>query len=280
MRRLGIFAIIAILLLTNIVAPAAAAAGPDRDWIVTLHGKFDPRTEANEVLKPHGDKARQLYRHALNGFSFRGSAATADALRRNPKVRTVVEDHQVSIVAETLTPGVKRIRARTPTAPDAHEAGFTGAGVRIAIIDTGIDLDHPDLVAGLDTALGKNCYSSGPPEDGHGHGTHVAGIAAARADNNIGVVGVAPNARLVPIKALSDTGTGEWSNVICAIDHLTALATDADPNNDVRVANMSLGDVGPVGNCNDGGLREAICNSTAAGVTYVADCGQFDGRCG
>ena len=54
------------------------------------------------------------------------------------------------MVAETLTPGVKRIRARHPAAPDAHEAGFTGTGVRVAIIDTGIDLDHPDLVANLD----------------------------------------------------------------------------------------------------------------------------------
>jgi subtilisin family serine protease len=96
-------------------------------------------------------------------------------LARNPKVRTVVADGTVSIAAETLAPGVKRIGARHPVAPDAHEAGFTGAGMRVAIIDTGIDLDHPDLAANLDVALGKNCYSAGPPEDGHGHGTHVAG---------------------------------------------------------------------------------------------------------
>ena len=103
--------------------------------------------------------------------------------------------------------------------------------------------------------------SRGWPRTRHARGRYQA----ADADNGIGVVGVAPDARLVPRKALSDTGTGEWSNVICAIDHLIALAIDGDPNNDVRVANMSLGDAGPLGTCSDGGLRQAICTSVAAG---------------
>ena len=111
-----------------------------------------------------------------------------------------------------------------------------------------------------------------PPQDGHGHGTHVAGIVAAAA-NGIGVVGVAPDARLVPFKVLNDQGSGEWSNLICAVDYITGLATDGDPSNDIKVANMSLGDVGGIGTCTDGGIREAICRSTAAGVTYVAAAG-------
>src|SRR3989304_1297105 len=162
-------------------------------------------------------------------------------------------------------------RPRPPTQPDAQEAGFTGAGVRIGILDTGIDLDHPDL--NVDVALGKNCITAGPPEDGHGHGRHVAGIAAARADNGIGVVGVAPGATVVPLKVLDDTGNGEWSNLICAVDYLTGLITDSDPTNDVRVANMSLGDPGSVGTCSDGGIRQAICTSVAAGITYIAAAG-------
>ena len=102
-------------------------------------------------------------------------------------------------------PGVARIRAAHPTQPSAHEDGFTGKGVRVAILDTGIDLTHPDLVPNLDIALGRNCITTGPPQDGHGHGTHVAGIVAA-ADNGLGVIGVAPDARLVPFKVLDDTG--------------------------------------------------------------------------
>ena len=274
MRRLGTIVITTILLATLAAVPAdAAAPGGEHGWIVTLKGGLDPSREAPGLLKPHGAKASHLFRHALNGFSFNGSAAAAAALRRNNKVRTVVEDHAVSIAAETVTPGIKRIRARHPTAPDAQEAGFSGAGVRVAIIDTGIDLTHPDLAGNIDAALGKNCYSSGPPQDGHGHGTHVAGITAAIADNGIGVVGSPRRHVSSPIKVLSDTGTGEWSNVICGIDHLTALATDSDPTNDVRVANMSLGDVGPLGTCTDGGLRQAICTSTAAGILYVAAAG-------
>ena len=95
----------------------------------------------------------------------------------------------------------------------------------------------------------------------------------AAAANGIGVVGVAPEARIVPIKVLDDTGHGEWSNLICAVDYLTGLMTDGDPTNDVRVANMSLGDVGTIGTCTDGGIREAICQSVAAGVVYVAAAG-------
>jgi hypothetical protein len=77
----------------------------------------------------------------------------------------------------------------------------------------------------------------------------------------------------VPIKVLDDTGYGEWSNFICGIDHLTGLNTDGDEDNDIDVANMSLGDVGTIGSCDDGFVREAICTSVAAGITYVAAAG-------
>ncbi|MGH2393540.1 MAG: S8 family serine peptidase, partial [Candidatus Limnocylindria bacterium] len=141
----------------------------------------------------------------------------------------------------------------------------------IGILDTGIDLNHPDLA--VDLSRGLNCTGAGPPEDMHGHGTHVAGIAAATADNGIGVVGIAPEAVVVPIKVLDDTGEGTDSTVICGVDYLTGLATDGDPTNDVRIANLSLGEQGVIGHCQDGGLRQAICTSVEAGVTYVAAAG-------
>ncbi|MGH2484024.1 MAG: S8 family peptidase, partial [Candidatus Limnocylindria bacterium] len=183
----------------------------------------------------------------------------------------VVPDRPLHAVAETLPRGIRRVDARHPTAADAHEAGHTGAGVAIGILDTGIDLNHPDLA--VDLSRGLNCTGAGPPEDMHGHGTHVAGIAAATADNGIGVVGIAPEAVVVPIKVLDDTGEGTDSTVICGVDYLTGLATDGDPTNDVRIANLSLGEQGVIGHCQDGGLRQAICTSVEAGVTYVAAAG-------
>ncbi len=273
-------AVFALILLLPFAAPAgvlareanAAPAGPATDWIVTIQRGLDVRTVAPALARQAGGRSGRIYEHALRGFVFHGTAGAADALKRAAGVRTVVADRPLKIVADTLTPGIERIRADHPTADDAHQRGFMGAGARVAVIDTGIDLTHPDLVAGIDANLGRNCITAGPPQDGHGHGTHVAGIIGARV-NGIGVVGVAPEARLVPIKALNDQGEGEWSNVICGIDYVTGLDTDGDPSNNVDVVNMSLGDTGDVGNCQDGGLREAICRSVAAGVVYVAAAG-------
>ena len=280
-RRFRVAVGAALLLTTLLPAGFATAAAPGTgaalpagatSWIVTLKSGVGPAKLAPGLAKAAGGKADKVFGHALNGFVFKGSAKAAAALRNNPNVRTIVADGKVHLLADTITTGISRIRADHPMEPSAYAAGFRGAGVRVAILDTGIDLTHPDLVPNLDIALGRNCITTGPPQDGHGHGTHVAGIVAAAA-NGLGVIGVAPEARLVPFKVLDDTGNGEWSNLICAIDYLTGLMTDGDPSNDIRVANMSLGDTGSIGSCTDGGVREAICRSVAAGVVYVAAAG-------
>ena len=256
-------------------APNSAPVNPNShatSWIVTL----EPNSSlalAPGLAKQAGGEVGHTYSHALHGFEFKGSAQAANSLQHNPNVRTVQVNAPVHLASETVPPGIERIRADHPTQPDAHDQGFTGAGARIAILDTGIDLTHPDLVANIDAGLGKNCVTAGPPQDGHGHGTHVAGIVAAVEGNNIGVVGVAPSARLVPVKVVDDQGNGDWAEVICGIDYVTGLNMDTDSTNDVDVVNMSLGDSGSIGDCSDGGLREAICNSVAAGITYVAAAG-------
>jgi hypothetical protein len=273
-RRSAVVTILTLCLVA-LLLPGATVARGERlaEWIVTVRAGVDPAREAGPLAAAVGAKAGWIYRYALRGFSFRGSAQAAAALARSPKVALVTRAQPVHLAAETLPPGIRRIDARHPTAPDAHDAGFRGSGVSIGILDTGVDLDHPDLIANLDAGRGKNCIGAGAPEDGHGHGTHVAGTAAAAADNGIGVVGVAPSARIVPVKVLDDTGYGTTANVICGVDHLTGLRLDGDPTNDVLVANMSLGDTGGAGHCADGGLRQAICAATAAGITYVAAAG-------
>jgi len=123
-----------------------------------------------------------------------------DALSRNPSVEYVVPDLPIELVDQTLPWGVERIGA-----PAVHASGNKGTGINVAILDTGIDTDHPDLsyVYGYDFS-GDN---DPDPEDFDGHGTHVAGTVAAL-DNDSGVIGVAPEANLYILKIFTDDGSG------------------------------------------------------------------------
>ena len=249
-------------------APQPASGIIADEWIVTLVPDADPGSEAPDLAKAHGGQVDHVYENVLHGFSFRGSAQAVAALARNPRVASVVPNRAVRAVAETLPTGVRRIDASHPTAVDAHDLGFTGVGITVAILDTGIQANHEDLVGRVVPSLGKNCVDPTlDPADGHGHGTHVAGTIAGVAGNGIGVVGVAPSASLAAVKVLDDGGNGSWASVICGIDWVTAHA------NDIRVANMSLGGGGSDTGCNDGGLHKAVCDSVAAGVVYAVAAG-------
>ena len=102
-------------------------------------------------------------------------------------------------------------------APGAWEAGFTGAGVKVAILDSGIDADHPDLAPNVNLADSRSFVPHEPwIDDNSGHGTHVAGIVAA-ADNSYGTIGVAPGAEIIAVKVLTGAGTGELAWIIRGI---------------------------------------------------------------
>lgn len=123
-------------------------------------------------------------------------------------------------------------------APEAWNAGVFGAGVRVAVLDTGFDLDHPDLAPNINLALSKNFVEgetlSYALPDSFSHGTHTAGTIAA-ADNGFGTIGVAPQAELVLVKVLSDAGSGSFDDIVAAIVY--AADVDAD------IISMSLGAV-------------------------------------
>ena len=124
--------------------------------------------------------------------------------------------------------GLTKIRA------DQAWAVSKGSGVTIAVVDTGIDLDHPDLkskIVGPVSCLGGACTTGG--NDDHGHGTHVAGIAAAATGNGIGIAGVAPNAKLMAVKVLEADGSGDCDDIAIGI----RFAAD----HGARVINLSLG---------------------------------------
>jgi subtilisin family serine protease len=144
-------------------------------------------------------------------------------------------------------------------APEAWSVG-TGAGVTIAVIDTGVDDHHEDLAGKV--TLGPNYVTPGAPSrDDNGHGTHVAGIAGAITNNGRGVVGVAPDARILSVKVLGSNGTGG------APDAAIKWAAD----NGARVINLSLGDtfqpvLGP-------GFSDAITYAWGKGAICVVAAG-------
>lgn len=121
-------------------------------------------------------------------------------------------------------------------APEAWDAGYRGAGVLVAVLDTGFDMDHPDLAPNINYALSTSFVPGEPVDytlpDTFSHGTHVAGTIAA-ADNAFGVIGIAPEAELMLVKVLSDSGSGSFASVIAGIVHAANSGAD--------VINMSLG---------------------------------------
>jgi subtilisin len=259
------FAVLSLALTAPPTIAGSARAAPsigvvDGSYIVTLEPGHDPAGAAPAMAAAYGGRALHVYQRALPGFSFEGSAGSAARLARDPKVRTVVPDRRIRTTAQTVPTGISRIDG--PLSGTVSGDGGGRVDVDIAVIDTGIDPKHPDL----DVAGGVNCSTGTSYDDTNGHGTHVAGTAAAR-DDGAGVVGVAPGARLWAVRVLDDSGNGSWSSVICGIDWVTAHAAE------IEVANMSLAGPGDPGSCNDGGLRQAICRSVEAGVTYTVAAG-------
>ncbi len=256
-------------------ASAAPAAGKlDGAYIVTLEssaGNADAATD--DLQRKRGFRARLRFRRALRGFAAQLTEEQAERLRDEPAVASVTPDRPVRALGEVdLVPGdsaptgVRRMGAATLVT--ARQA----SSVNVAVLDSGIDLSHPDLNA----ADGINCIAPGTPaRDDDGHGTHVAGTISATNDGR-GVVGVAPGTRTHAVKVLNVEGKGSVSQVLCGIDWVTATRADANPSNDISVANLSLGGTGPpVTPCatTRDPLHRAICASTRAGVTYVVAAG-------
>jgi len=204
-----------------------------------------------------------------------------DALKANKDVVAVEEDGEMhalqtnlqlegapEVLAETIPVGVNQIKA------PAGWGASQGLAIKVFILDTGIDSDHPDLVANLHE--GKSFVpTESTTEDYHGHGTHCAGTVAA-AINGFGVVGVAPYAYLHPVKVLSSTGSGNWSWLIAGIDWVMA-------KKGLRIISMSLGGVAPAAVktiCDsayaDGILLVAAAGNSGPGDNTVGDPARFD----
>lgn len=274
-------------------------------YIVIFKDKVkDGDFESESIARTRKLEIIQTYNHAIKGFTTKMNEADLEAIKNDPRVDSVVEDRAVYISDLTsssdeesspesskgislfnyfgkysarLAPQVQPPQT-IPTGVDRINAESLlnkGAGVGVAVIDTGIELTHPDLKANI--IANKSCISGVKNgNDDNGHGTHVAGTIAA-VNNGIGVVGVAPEAKLISVKVLNRKGSGTWSSVICGIDWVTANASKYN----IKVVNMSLGGGGSSdNNCgytNNDPMHKAICKSRDAGITYVVAAGNESG---
>ena len=173
------------------------------------------------------------------------------ALGAYPRVENLLIEGQPSIQAETIPAGVAQIKA--PAAWDCSR----GKGIRVAVLDTGIDGAHPDLAANYKG--GVSFVPGQTSADGNSHGTHCAGTIAATI-NGAGVVGVAPAASLYAVKVLANNGSGQWSYLIAGINWCIT--------NKMHILSMSLG--GPSAPA----AVEAACNAAFSnGLLLVAAAG-------
>ncbi|MDP2365418.1 MAG: S8 family peptidase, partial [Ignavibacteria bacterium] len=186
---------------------------------------------------------------------------------KNPNVRYAEPDYLATALATTNDPylsqqwGMFKIEAANETNQSAWDVTNGNPTVKIAILDTGIEITHQDLASKI--VLSRNFTTSPTNSDKNGHGTHVAGVAAAITNNNIGVTGVGYNSSLMNVKVLGDNGSGYYSWVASGI----IWAAD----NGAKVINMSLG-----GSSASQTLLDAVNYAWGKGVVLAAAAGNKD----
>jgi subtilisin family serine protease len=258
-----------MLPLAALLSTSAFAAPDFGQYVVKLKDGTDAKAFAKVAQKRTGGSTGYIYSNVFDGFAITMPKAALQGLKNHPLVELVEEDLAVSIVAQTVPTGVNRAFADY-TAFDIDGQDDQRVDVDVAVLDTGIDFEHPDLnvVGGVDcTQLqGKGwrqtafCDTSMNGDDDESHGTHVAGTIAAL-DNGIGVVGVAPGARLWAVKVLDSSGSGYTSGILAGIDWVIAQGN-------IEVLNMSLGGSGI-----STSYQTAIDRAVASGVTVVVAAG-------
>ncbi len=225
------------------------------------------RKDAGSLLAKYRiseEKIENVYGSVIEGFSVALSVEQLALLQADPAVKYIEADRTISI-AQGKKPGGGTggtTKQETPYGIERVGGPFTYNGTHVAwIIDTGIDLTHPDLK--VDATRGFTAFTNGKDanlNDGNGHGSHVAGTVAA-IDNSQGVVGVAAGATVIPIKVLDSRGSGSYSGVIAGVNFVGAHGSSGD------VANMSLG--GPVSQA----LDDAVFSASQKGIKFAIAAG-------
>ena len=254
-----------IVVLNDDVVPA------DKSLLTFGEGQSFVKSVATEMFSKNSITQKDLiqtYAHSVNGFAVQLSEDEVSKLLLDKRVKYIEQDQFISLG----NPGKGNGGGGGSTTPPPQTtpwgiAAVGGAGngassgKKAWIIDSGIDLDHPDLtvdVANSTSFLSGKGGSSA--DDENGHGTHVAGIIGAL-DNSIGVIGVAAGVPVVAVRVLDRRGSGTISGVIAGVNYVASVAAEGD------VANMSLG----------GGVSATLDNAVAAaasnGIQFVIAAG-------
>ena len=232
---------------------------PNYYVVVLKDGNFLSSSVTSSAVKAMNQGAiiRHIYDHALDGFAIQVPNQNVLAgIMKMPEVEYVEPDIKVKAFVQTLPTGIDRVDGDLSSTKSGNGSGVVN--VDIGILDTGIDLNHPDLNVYKQVTFVSGTTSG---NDDNGHGTSVAGITAAK-DDSQGVVGIAPGARLWSIKVLNNNGVGLISDIIKGVDYVTQHA------NEIDAVNLSFG-----GDGSSDALHSAITKSVAAGVTYAAAAG-------
>ncbi len=256
--------------------PAAAAApgatAPTGDVIVIFRAGVAPETRERIIRDAGGVPARHFVRVTASAAHV-PDARVAAFLAQHPEVERLIPDRAVhafakpgaaaSSTVQVVPAGVARIGA----APGG--VAYTGAGIGVAVVDTGLDFGHRDL-----QPLPSACFTAytAACQDDAGHGTHVGGIIAAR-NNTVDVVGVAPDATLYAVKVLDHNGSGTDSTVMAGLEWVGTNAATLTPA--IRVVNMSLGRPGALDD--NPALRQIVQTLHAQGITVVVAAGNDAG---
>lgn len=265
-RSFRIVLLVVVLLLVAVAPAAAKNSGGATHIVVFRDGVMSSRSPlaVNTLARAYGLSVEATYTHALNGAAVIVPSGQLRRLKADPRVLYVEPVYIAHTTAQTIPTGLVRSYASTNPNLDIDGVDDFRVNVDVAVIDTGVDLDHPDLnVVGYTRCTLGTCRSTGA-DDGNGHGTHVAGTIGAK-DNTIGPVGIAPGARIWSVGVLNSSGSGSTADIIAGINWVTARAST------IEVANMSLG-----GQFTSSALNTAIRNSVNAGVVYVVAAGNSD----
>lgn len=248
--KLKRWAVVSMALVLVLGAAAQARAGPAKSARVLIGFVQPPGPGEQVLIRRAGGVIKHSY-HLVPAIAASVPLEQLDSIASNPKVALVEEDVQVMVADQAVPWGVDRIDA------ELVHASNKGTGIKVAILDTGVDLDHPDLAVTGDISFVAGTTNG---DDDHGHGTLVAGVLAAL-DNGLGTMGVAPEAALYAVKVLDQDGFGYISDIIRGME----WAVD----NGIQVINMSLGSYlgWPVT------AQEALDKAYQSGVILVAAAG-------